>query len=272
MQTGSDFPRVNWQTIRSKQGVTLLAHGEGEPVFVFPGMEGSGESCLHLAYPVLQQATQDGKPYRLILVNYAHEEHDRLDALIGTIGELIASVASITPCTFWAQSFGNLLVCGAAERVDLRVRKFVLVSPFTKLPAWKAHGGTMSMYVTPTFAYRATIKPLGRYLFGPAGDRADHPFFDALQRGTSAIVRRRTGWLRSRDFSSCFRSLSAPAKAWLGTQDRLVNLGEQKVFFAELARTRSNWHSEMVQGSGHVVLPSHIVQNLRSALHAWLVA
>jgi hypothetical protein len=39
-----------WRVVATNAGIALREHGEGTPVIVFPGMEGSGESCLHLAY------------------------------------------------------------------------------------------------------------------------------------------------------------------------------------------------------------------------------
>jgi alpha-beta hydrolase superfamily lysophospholipase len=251
----------------SLAGVTLRHAGEGgrAPVFVFPGMEGSGESCLHLALPVLSGA----ESLRTVVVDYGPEKHASLDDLVSTAHRLVRAEAA-GPCLFWAQSFGNLLATLVAERGGLTVERFVLVSPFTRLPPWKAYLGALSLRVTPGFLYRATVGPLGRYLFGPAGDQPDHPFFGALRAAPVGDVQRRTSWLRGRRFEAAFERITAPAHVWLGVRDRLVDLEEQRAFFEALAARRANYNLSMIPGSGHVVLPSPAVASARAALAAWV--
>ncbi len=271
MEANTAFTAINYRTVDSANGVTLRECGEGEAVFVFPGMEGSGESCLHLAEPVINQARLVGTSHRLMLVDYAREEHATLGDLIETINQLIQSETNDESCVFWAQSFGNLLATGVANLGKTNVRKFLFVSPFTKLPVLKTYLGSLGMHVTPTYVHRATIEPIGRYIFGPTGDQKHHPFFSALRRSTPAVVGRRTGWLRSRQFSAFYESISAPAKVWLGKRDRLVDLAEQRSFFTTLLQDKENYRLSMIEGSGHVVLPSPSVQRLRQDLLAWLV-
>lgn len=270
MATVGEYPQLKWSTLGEAGGVTLRATGEGESVFVFPGMEGSGESCLHLAAPVLEEASARGMPHRLVLVDYGGEAHDSLEDLFATMADLVAAAAGGEPCTFWAQSFGNILAARVSRDPRLQVRRFVLVSPFTRLSPVRAHLGALAMGATPGFAYRATIKPIGRLLFGPPGDRPEHPFFDALQAAPGPVFGNRTGWLRSRDFASDFEAITAPAKVWLGERDRLVELERQKEFFAGLARTRPNYHFETLSGPGHVVLDSAHARRARESLLRWI--
>src|SRR3954451_25395419 len=51
---------VPWQETAFDRGVRLLHTGDGRPVVIFPGLDGGGESCLHLVLPVLLPA--DGPP------------------------------------------------------------------------------------------------------------------------------------------------------------------------------------------------------------------
>lgn len=252
--------------VASRSGVTLRARGEGAPVFVFPGMEGSGESCLHLAVPVLE--SMPGR--RLVLVDYGAEAHASFDGLAETVRGLVREVAGGEPCVIWAQSFGNLLAVRLQGHVD--VERWAFVSPFTKLPAWKAHGGTLSMALTPGPVYRATIRPLGRFLFGPTGSARAHPFFDALHAAPVAVVQRRTGWLRGRDAQAEFEAVTGPARVWLGARDRLVDLDDQRRLFAALAHARPDWTLTMMPESGHVVLPAPAVEAARDQLTTWLAA
>ena len=256
---------VPLETVARKNGVALRQRGEGAPVFVVPGAEGSGESCLHLALPVL-----DGAPgRRLVLVDYGAEAHPTFDALAETVAGLVAEAADGGPCRVWAQSFGNLLAVRLAGRVE--AERWALVSPFTRLPAWKAHLGTLSLAVTPRPLYRATSPPLSRWLFGPAGDASGHPFFDALREAPPGDVRRRTAWLRGRDAEPEFAALAGPVHVWLGARDRLIDLDDQRRRFAALAEARPDRHLSMLP-SGHVVLDSAAAEVARAQIAAWITA
>lgn len=242
--------------LRSRNGVTLRQQGKGTPVFVFPGMEGSGESCLHLVVPVVSGHNE----YSIVLVDYSQEQHHTFEALIETIHGLISEMAGNGSCLFWAQSFGNLLATSVAAKGGISVERFILVSPFTELPPWKIMMGVLPLYITPNVIYQATIKPLGQYVFGPAGDQADHIFFDALKRSTVPTVRRRTNWLSGRNFQDTFTAISVPAHVCLGERDRLVNLPEQRAFFEHLEVRNPLFKVTIIPGSGHVVLPSKVVE------------
>lgn len=252
--------------VASRDGVTLRARGTGAPVFVIPGMEGSGESCLHLAVPVLDEAPDR----QMVLVDFGAEQHATFEALAETVGALVTSVAGDAPCRVWAQSFGNLLAITLDGQVD--VERWAFVSPFTRLPAWKAHLGTYSLAITPAPLYRATIRPLGRYLFGPAAGPAEEPFFDALYHAPVSTVGRRTSWLRGRDAQSAFEAVDGPAHVWLGQRDRLVDLDDQRRRFEALAAARPDWHLSMIEGSGHVVFPPDAVRTVRRELASWILA
>ena len=246
-------------------GVTLRTAGQGTPVFVVPGMEGTGESCFHLAHPVLR----DLDTYQFVLVDYGAEVHDSFDALVDTLITLIGGAAG-DHCVFWGQSFGNLLAAAVAEGSNLPVEQLLLVSPFTRLPNWKVALGVTVLSLTPPPLYRATARLGGRYLFGPAGDQPDHPFFDSLRRSPPRDVARRTNWLRKRSFASVFSGLSAPTRVWLGAEDRLVDLDAQKAYFSGLAGRRDHVELTMIPESGHVVLPSTAVASTREQLRSAL--
>lgn len=246
---------ATWPVHSGGSGITLRVLGEGMPVFVFPGMEGSGESCLHVVLPVLEQARRAGRNFQLLLVDYAAEQHPTLDELIGQIHEVVARAAAGRPCVFWAQSFGNLLATGVRAQGGINAERFLLVSAFTELPQPLARFTAAAMRVTPTFIYRMTIEPLGRLVFGPVGEESQHPFFASLKRADSPTVQRRTNWLCGHNFSRWFSDLTAPTKIWLGMDDRLVAIDKQRAFFERLAQTRDNFEFSMIPGSGHVILP-----------------
>lgn len=267
----ADYPNITWQTLANRRGVTLRVNGEGPPLLVFPGMEGSGESCLHLAAPVTEEAAARGKPHRLILVDYAAEKHATLADLCHTITEAVEESVG-GEAVIWGQSFGNLLAATVAQEARLQVNKLVLVSPFTGLPPLRTRLGVLVLQFTPTLLYRQTTKPAGRFLFGPAGDQPNHPFFDALQRGRPQVIARRTNWLQGHTFEDRFRNLRAPARVWLGAEDRLVDLDNQKDFFSGLTQDRTNYHLSVIEGAGHVVLDTDTTRQVRRKLLDWLLA
>jgi hypothetical protein len=51
-----------WDVVGQAGGVTLRSWGAGTPLFVFPGMEGSGESCLDLVASVVRSAPRWSPP------------------------------------------------------------------------------------------------------------------------------------------------------------------------------------------------------------------
>jgi pimeloyl-ACP methyl ester carboxylesterase len=267
----SDHLQLDWQSGASSRGVTLRWFGAGESVFLLPGMEGSGESCLHVAVPVIRQAGALGRAYRLVLVDYAGERHATLAELVATVHDLVREDAGEGSCVIWGQSFGNLLATGALVPGDIQARRVVLVSAFTALPQLKVVLGSASLTISPSWLYRLTIDPLGRYVFGPSGDQPHHPFFAALRGMDPRVAARRIAWLRSATFATRFTDLSAPVKTWLGERDRLVSLPEQEAFFSALTRRRPDCELSIVEGAGHVFLPSAAVQFARREILQWLL-
>jgi pimeloyl-ACP methyl ester carboxylesterase len=258
----------DWHLVGEKNGVRLLARGEGRPVFIFSGLEGSGESCLHLALPTLESPPAGQPRHRALLVDYAGEAHDSFEALVDTAVQLVRSVPLGTDgCLFWCQSFGNLLGLSTMVAAGVDVRKLVLVSPFTRLPWWKVWLAPLVLWLVPDFLYRLTAGPVSSWQFGPDGGNKKHPFFASLARITRQVLRRRVTWLRGRTFDALFRGLDVPRKVWLGTRDRLVNLREQRRFFESIARTDAKL--ELLEGSGHVVLPPAVIATAQARLAQW---
>jgi hypothetical protein len=234
-------------------------------------MEGSGESCLHLALPVIERARSAGHQFQLVLVDYADEQYLTLDRLIAQVHELVVGEAAGRQCVLWAQSFGNLLAAGVHGLSGISAQRLVLVSAFTALPQTMTGIAAIALRITPNVLYRATIGPIGRCVFGPVGEESSHPFFASLQRAEARTVQRRTQWLSGREFPTLFSSISAPAKVWLGAEDRLVDISTQRTFFEQLAQARENYCVAMVEGSGHVVLPHAAGTAIRRELYEWLI-
>jgi pimeloyl-ACP methyl ester carboxylesterase len=252
---------ISLNQIDQVDGVSIRSSGAGQPLVVFPGMEGSGESCLQVIAKVSQVVRDASCPVTLVLVDYAAENHDSFDALAGTILKLLERNMGDTPLFIWGQSFGNLLAIRAAKSKILNVTQLFLVSAFDSLPSLTISTENFAGKWTPALIYRQTIKPVGRYIFGPCGNQRDHPFFDALQRAPGMVFARRTNWLHNRSFRDEFMSISQPANIWLGAKDRLIDLDRQCEFFGKVSQ-RSRYTLRMLPDCGHVVLPSDSVERL----------
>jgi len=240
--------------------------GNTGTIFLVPGMEGSGESCVHLVEQVLLHAVEAGLAYHLDLIDYSAERCGQFDELARAVNALMrtqlalrASTVKVNSAILWAQSFGNLLALAAASLGDLQFSNAVLVSPFTNLPPWTLVPAVAATTITPTPLYRATIGPIARYLFGPAGDQPEHAFFAAMKRADAPTVHRRIAWLKGADFSSLFVRNKLETTVFLGTQDRLIDLQKQRNFFSELPYICGSYRFAEIAGSGHVVLPSNVV-------------
>lgn len=263
------FPYFNWQTGASQSGVTIKIYGDGTPLLIFSGMEGSGESCLHLVNPVIQSLPNDTR-YQLILLDYSLETHTSLEDLVTTMATLCDQTIGNHQAVYWGQSFGNILAVMVESKLK-RLKKGVFVSPFRELPRLVTHFGSTLLSLTPAFLFKATAKPFGRYMFGPPGDQPDHDFFAALAGMSLDDTVKRIRWMRNRDVSEHFENINnAPAKIWLGEKDRLVDLSKEKRYFTQLSKTNSNYALQMIANSGHVALDTNIVTNTAQDIVKWL--
>jgi alpha-beta hydrolase superfamily lysophospholipase len=259
--------RSGWTVAAEDRGVRVLSRGEGRPVIVFSGLEGSGESCLHLVLPTIEVPPAGAPPQRPLLVDYAAEAHDRFEDLVATASRLVTGVVGTQPCAMWCQSFGNLLGTSVVLSGGLDVEKLVLVSPFTRLPRWKLTPLVLgALRLTPGALYRVFSGLIGRWQFGPAGGNRAHPFFASLKALAPPVLKRRAAWLSGRNFADNFRQLRAPHRAFLGSRDNLVDRKEQQLFFESLAPSIG---LEMFEGSGHVVLPPAVIAEARTQLRGW---
>jgi fermentation-respiration switch protein FrsA (DUF1100 family) len=259
-----------WTVLAESGGVRLRAAGAGRPVVVFPGMEGSGESCLHLVEPVVLPAGAEPGG-RVLLVDYAGERHRLLGELVDTVGTLLrAALPAGEPVTLWGQSFGNLLLALTVPALAPSQRRLVLVSPFTGLPASRVRAARASLAVAWPPLYRASSAPISRAVFGPAPAGTGEPFFRVLASAPPGVVRRRVGWLAGADHAAAFLALSDPMGVWLGERDRLVDLPRQLAFFTALARPPRH-RLTVLGGSGHVVLPPPAVDQARDTITDWLL-
>jgi pimeloyl-ACP methyl ester carboxylesterase len=238
--------------------VTLRDFGSSSAqrtVVVLPGMEGSGESCMEIVLGVVRLL---GGAYRVILIDYSLERCASLDDLSRAIHRALFAVFKPLQIgvTLWGQSFGNLLAMSIQALGGIRFERVIQVSPFTRIPKWKLAPGTIIMKLAPTSAYRRTIIPVGRCIFGPVGDRPDHPFFYAMQSADAPTMARRMQWLLHRDFSQLFAQNIGFTRVYFGARDRLLDLAEQKCWFVDLNKALGNHHVAEIIGGGHVIVPS----------------
>jgi pimeloyl-ACP methyl ester carboxylesterase len=255
-----------WDVLGAAGGVRLRSLGAGTPLVVLPGMEGDGTSCVHVVRRVWGDLQRRG-PVRLVLVDYAEEQHADLAALEATIADLLRGVVD-EPAVVWGQSFGCLLAASAARAIA--TERLVLVSPFTGLPTSRDVAAGLLAHV-PRPLYRATATPVCRWVFGPARGQEGAAFFATLRAADPGDVARRAGWLRGHDHRSHFDGLlGGHAAVWFGIRDRLIDLPAQLEVFTELMTGERS--PELVPYAGHVVLPAASVDFLCARATSWLSA
>lgn len=253
-----------WQDIAEARGVRLRSSGTGKPLIVVPGMEGDGTSCLHVVSQVISDIG-GARELRVILVDYSAERHDGIAELEATVMDLVRAAVT-EPAYVWGQSFGCLLAAILAK--NLPTEHLILVSPFTRLP-WSRQSASWLIRWTPRPVYRATSKPICRWVFGPDGADPNHPFFTSLQNVDPRDISRRSGWLRGENQLERFAAVAEAAQAWFGAEDRLIALRQQTSLFMRLSPKPG--FPRTIPEAGHVVLPRASVEFLSEDVASILV-
>jgi len=266
-----DFPYLAWRTLASRDGVELRESGEGEPLVFVPGMTGGGEATLELCVRAVEQAAA-ARRYRVLLVDYTREEHVSLEALRDTIEQLVRPAIRGERTVLWTESLGCLAAPPPQFDAAFDVRKRVMISAFGGVPQLALRLGLLAMALSPTAMYRRVMGPIGRWIFGPAGDRPDHVFFDAVARTRPGVARRRSRWLKGRRFYELFEATAVPTKLWLGDTDRLVDIERERAFFGRLATERSGFELAVVEGGGHVVTDTARLANMLAEVTSWVIS
>jgi pimeloyl-ACP methyl ester carboxylesterase len=256
------FPYLPLTTTAERAGVELRENGHGAPLVFVPGMTGGGQATLYLAARSILAARARGHARRLVVVDYTREAHPSLESLQDTVATLLRRSVGDERCLVWTESLGNLVAPPGPLDHTLNVERRVMLSPFTAIPGVRLALGLLGMTVSPAFLYRMTIGPLGRFFFGPAGDRPQHVFFQALAATSAAVAHRRSAWLRGRNFTDWFFRSSVPTKVWIGALDRLVCRPREAKRFRDLARRRPTFALEIVAGAGHVVTDTTLGERL----------
>jgi hypothetical protein len=267
-----EFPYVSWRTLAERNGVELREHGSGAPLIFVPGMTGGGQATLELCVQVAEQAAAIGKPQRLLLVDYTREEHDTFEALRDTIEQLVRPVLGRERATVWTESLGCLAAPPPRFDATFNVRKRVMISAFGGVPQLALRLGLFAMAISPSPIYRRVMGPMGRWMFGPCGDRPGHIFFDSVARTPPRVARRRSGWLKGRSFYDLFEATSVPTKLWLGSTDRLVDIKRERAFFTRIAAEVPGFELSVVEGGGHVVTDTALLSKMLAEVTPWVVS
>lgn len=267
-----EYPYLAWRTIAERDGVVLRESGHGAPLVFIPGMTGGGQATLGLCVQAAERAAAAGVPYRLLLVDYTDEARDTLEALRDAIVQLVMPALRGERSVVWTESLG--CVIAAPPRFDsaFNVRKRVMISAFGSVPQLSLRLGLLAMALSPAAIYRRVMMPIGRWIFGPAGDAPDHVFFRAVAQTPPRVARRRSSWLKGRQFYDLFEATSVPTKMWLGATDRLVDIGRERAFFARLAKTTPQLELAIVEGGGHVVTDTDLLAKMLTEIVPWVIS
>lgn len=266
------FPYVAWRTLAERNGIALRESGSGPPLVFVPGMTGGGQATLELCVQVAERAAAAGAPHRLLLVDYTDEQHASLEALRDSIEALVAPAIRGERPIVWTESLGCLAVPPPRFDTAFQVRKRVMISGFGGVPQLPLRLGLLAMALSPTAIYRRVMRPIGRWLFGPAGDRPEHVFFTSVARTPPRVARRRSAWLKGRRFDDELAAISVPTRLWLGSTDRLVDIRRERAFFARLAATRPGFALSIVEGGGHVVTDTALLAHMLHEVAPWVMA
>lgn len=266
------FPYVAWRTIAECNGIALRESGSGAPLIFVPGMTGGGQATLELCVQVAALAAAAGRPQRLLLVDYTREDHASLAALQDSIEQLVAPAIRGEHPVLWTESLGCLAAPPPRFDTAFQIRKRVMISAFGGVPQLPLRLGLVAMALSPTGIYRRVMKPVGRWLFGPAGDRPEHVFFTAVAQTPPRVSRRRSAWLKGRTFYDLFAASTVPTRLWLGATDRLVDIRRERAFFARLAATVPGFELSVVEGGGHVVTDTATLANMLTEVAPWVMS
>ena len=266
------FPYLSWRPVADRDGVALRESGAGAPLVFVPGMTGGGQATLGLAVRVAERAAAAGRPMRLLWIDYTRETHDTFDGLRDTVEALVRPALGGERPIIWTESLGCLVAPPPRFDAAFSARKRVMVSPFADVPQIPLRLGLVSMAIAPPPLYRWVMGPMGRFTFGPPGDRPDHVFFHAVADTPPSVARRRSKWLVGQRFDAWFEATAVPTKVWLGSCDRLVGIDRQREFFQRLAASRPGFELSMVEGGGHVVTDSKLVAQMIAQIYPWVVS
>jgi pimeloyl-ACP methyl ester carboxylesterase len=267
-----EFPYVPWRAVAERNGVELREHGSGAPLVFVPGMTGGGQATLELCLQVAEQAAAAGKPHRVLLVDYTREEHETFDALRDTIEQLVRPALGRERTIVWTESLGCLAAPPPRFDATLNVKKRVMISAFGGVPQFPLRLGLIAMALSPSPIYRWVMGPMGRWLFGPTGDRPGHIFFDSVAKTPPRVSRRRSGWLKGKEFYDLFEASTVPTKLWLGSTDRLVDIKRERAFFTRLAAEVPGFELSVVEGGGHVVTDTALLAKMLTEVTPWVIS
>ena len=255
-----------WNVIASEDGVALRICGEGRPLVLIPGMEGSGESCLDLAEWIINKSQKNGNGIQVILVDYKNEQSNTLLDLVMIIENLLQHHLN-EPFMLWSQSFGNIIATKMLFRQKIKPSRHLLMSPFAIVPKFKLMIGQLLIRLTPRLLYRKWTPIISRWVFGPMTDV--HPFLDALASEDPKNYSRRISWLFIGNVTDQFSYSAFPRAVWIGSCDKLINPCQQLKFFKanpDAALLEIN----VIKKTGHMLFPEVIGEENCFRLLSWL--
>lgn len=241
--------------------VRLVEHGADTgqpPIVVVPGIDGHPGSVA----PIVDQLARHR---RVLLVEYSRENQP-------TLGELADEIAALLPdrCDLVGQSIGTWLVAEVAARRRESVRRVVLISTFSRVRDLTLRLSALLTRRTPRWLYRRTTPPLMAAVCGPVGDGKDHPFLGGVAESDQDGVARRTRWQVGRDATDLLRSISQPVAVVLGASDRFVPRRRREYAHLAAIFSRPGDRVEIIDGAGHVLLPSGAVDRAAEVVAEFL--
>lgn len=229
---------------------------------MIPGIDGSIGSIKPVAEGLAESR-------EIVVVDYFEEDNPTLNDLVDEIyTTLKASISE--PFYLGGQSIGTI-AAAKLTAYELPIQKVALTCTFTDLDDLPLKISTFFMKLSPDWLYRLTSTPTMKYVCGPVGDGAEHPFFAASQNSDKRNIARRTKWQIGADFSSDLKKISMPLFIMMGEEDRFVPDPDKEIQkLKALFQDKEDFQIQSVPNAGHVFLPSQAIETAIESINQFL--
>jgi len=224
----------------------LSIHGQGDPIVLVPGMNGSGE-LFYRQVPLLERS------YRVATYSL-RDDADSLDTLADDLARVVDAVAPIDRrAVIVGESFGGAVAMTFALNYPERVAALVILNSFSRFtPQFRLNlaiaGLTAVPWNTMPLVRRATAWRLhSRHTHRTERKR----FVDLTTRATRDGYISRLKLLRQYDVRDRLHELTSPTLFLAAEQDHLVPSVTEAKYMTQRVRSSA---LRVLNGHGHICL------------------
>jgi pimeloyl-ACP methyl ester carboxylesterase len=253
-------PRKAGRRLPAGYDWNLAIHGDGPPLVLVPGMDGTGE-LFYRQIPTLRAAHRVAT-YRL------RDESRNMETLVADLAAVIELISpAARPATVVGESFGGTLAMSLAlSRPDL-VRELVVLNSFAHFtPQLRLQLAVAGIRLLPWGAMGFVRRATAFRLHSRHTHRQEIHRFMELSRGiTKTGYLGRLRILRRYDLRERLSEIRAPTLFLAADRDHLVPAVEQARLMSDRVPRAS---LQVLEGHGHICLIAPNL-DLASILEAW---